>query len=113
MRFILRLVFNALIALGAAYLLPNFFIESFWWALAFALILGILNAIIGPIIRLLTLPLTVLTLGLFALVINAILVWLTVWLLPGVEIVGFWTTVLAAIIIWIGSWIVNFILKDK
>ena len=112
MKLLIRLVLNALVALGTAYLLPDFYIESFWWALAFAVILGILNAIIGPIIRILTLPITIITLGLFSLVINALLVWFTVWLLPGVEIVGFWTTILAAIIIWIGSWITNAILKD-
>lgn len=113
MKFILRLILNALVALGAAYLLGDFIIESFWWALAFAAILGILNAIIGPVLRILTLPITIITLGLFSLLINALLVWLTAWLLPGVEIVGFWTTVLAGIIIWIGSWIISAVLKDE
>ncbi|MFH1781956.1 MAG: phage holin family protein [Patescibacteria group bacterium] len=112
MRFLLRLVINALIVLGVAYLLPNFFVGSFWWALMFAIILGIVNAVIRPVIGLISLPITILTLGLFSLVINALMVWLAALFVPGIEIVGFWTYLWAGLILWVGSWLTNQLLKD-
>lgn len=83
----------------AAYLLDGITYDG-WQALAIAaLVLGILNAIIKPILTLLSLPLLLLTLGLFLLVINAVILKLTAWLVPGFEVTGFWTAVGGALII--------------
>ena len=73
--------------------------------LAAALLLGVVNAVVRPIAIVLTLPLTLLTLGLFLLVINAAMLGLVAWLLKGAHISGFWTAVGASIIVSITSWV--------
>lgn len=69
-----------------------------------ALLLGIVNAFVRPLAFILTLPLTVLTLGLFLLVLNAAMVGLVAWVVPGFEIAGFWTAVGAALVVSLVSW---------
>ncbi len=75
------------------------------------IVLGVVNAIIRPIAVILTLPLTILTLGLFLLVVNAGMLGLTAWLLPGFHVAGFRAAVLASLIVsvtgWIGSWFIG------
>jgi putative membrane protein len=74
-------------------------------------LLGVVNSIVRPIAILLTLPLTILTLGLFILVINALMVQLVAWMLPGMHVVGFgaafWTAILVSLVSMIGSWFVG------
>jgi putative membrane protein len=74
-----------------------------------AILLGIVNGLVRPLVVLLTLPLTILTLGLFLLVVNGVMLALVAGLLPGFHIAGFWDAVLGAIIVslvsWVGSWI--------
>jgi putative membrane protein len=83
----------------AAALIPGITYDG-WQALAIAaLVLGILNAILRPILMLLSLPLLLVTLGLFLLVINALVLKLTAWIVPGFEVVGFWSAVGGALII--------------
>src|SRR5271156_4748752 len=67
--------------------------------IAAALLLGIVNAFVRPVIVLLTLPITLLTLGLFLLVINALMIMLVAWFLPGFLVAGFWSAVFAAIVV--------------
>jgi putative membrane protein len=69
-----------------------------------AVVLGVVNAVVRPLAFILTLPLTVLTLGLFLLVLNAGMVGLVAWLVPGFQISGFWTAVGAALIVSLVSW---------
>jgi putative membrane protein len=69
-----------------------------------ALVLGVVNALVRPIAFILTLPLTILTLGLFLLVLNAGMVALVAWLVPGFQVAGFWTALLAALIVSLVSW---------
>lgn len=68
-------ILNAVALLVVAYVLPGIFVASFWSALLAALVLGLLNALVKPILILLTLPITVITLGLFLLVLNALVFW--------------------------------------
>ncbi|MGH7673938.1 MAG: phage holin family protein, partial [Gemmatimonadales bacterium] len=70
-----------------------------------ALLLGIVNAVIRPLVVILTFPLTVLTLGLFLLVVNGISIALVAWLLPGVTVTGLWPATLAAIVVGLVSWV--------
>jgi putative membrane protein len=72
-----------------------------------AVVLGVVNAIVRPIAFVLTLPITVVTLGLFMLVLNAAMVALVAWLVPGFTISGFWTAVGAAIIVGLVSWVAS------
>jgi len=103
--FVLRV---AIVALGlwlATYLLPGLHFDSPGYLLAAALLLGIVNAIVRPIAVLLTLPLTLLTLGLFLLVINAAMLGLVALLLSGFQISGFWTAVGASLIVSLTGWV--------
>src|SRR6202167_1296584 len=75
--------------------------------IAAALLLGIVNAFVRPIIIILTLPLTLLTLGLFLLVINALMIMLVAWFLPGFLVAGFWSAVFAAIVVSLTSWVMS------
>jgi len=74
-------------------------------------VLGIINAVVRPIVLLLTLPLTLLTLGLFLLVVNALMLGLTAWLLPGFHLSGFRAAFLAALVVsvtgWLASWLIG------
>jgi putative membrane protein len=105
--FLLRV---AIVALGlwlATYLLPGLYFEGPGTLLAAALLLGIVNAIVRPIAVLLTLPLTLLSLGLFLLVINAAMLGLVALLLSGFQISGFWTAVGGALIVSLTSWVAS------
>lgn len=102
MSFVLRLLITALTIFGVAYLSAGRLIavDKFWpTAIIAAFVLGLVNAIVKPVIKLLTLPITCLTLGLFLLVINAAMLYLVDWIVPGFETVGFLPTVLASLLI--------------
>lgn len=89
MSLLIRWIVSGLVILSAAYILPGVHVESFMAALVAALVLGIINAFIKPLLILLTLPITLVTLGLFTLVINAGLVLLTARIVPGFTVDGF------------------------
>lgn len=82
-------------------------------ALVAGVILGLVNAVIRPVLILLTLPFTILTLGLFIFVVNAICLALAAWLVPGLTLSGFGAAFVGAIVISIVSWILNAILSDR
>lgn len=112
MYFIIRLVLNAAALLVVAYLIPGFEVSGFLTALLVALVLGIVNAIIRPIVVLLTLPINILTLGLFTLVINALLIWLIASFIKGFDIEGFWPAFWGALVLWVASWITNGLVRS-
>lgn len=94
----LRWVINALILMGIAYIVPGIEVISFWTALIVSLVLALVNAVIKPIILLLTLPINILTLGLFTLIINGFMFWLVSTIVKGFTITNFWSAVIAALI---------------
>lgn len=98
MRLILRWLASALALLLVAYILPNIFIEGFGAALVAALVIGLVNAVLGSVLRYLTMPLTCLTLGLFSLILNAFLFWLASLLVPGFEVIGALAAIIGAIL---------------
>ena len=98
MQLILVWILNALALLAVAYLLPGIQVDGFGSALIAALVLGLINALIRPLLVLLTLPITILTLGLFMLVINGLLFWLAGSVLRGFEVNGFWVGVMGALL---------------
>ena len=99
MNILLIWLLNSLIIMVAAYLLPGVHVANFLTALAIALVLGVLNLIVKPILIVLTLPLTIITFGLFLIVINALMILLTSHLVPGFKVDGFWWAVLYSILI--------------
>jgi putative membrane protein len=113
MRFLVRLVVNAAAVFLAANLVPGIAVSSFAVALLAGLILGFVNAIIKPILFVLTLPFTIVTLGLFIFVVNAICLALVAWLVPGLTISGFWAALFGAIVISLVSWALSAIVADR
>jgi putative membrane protein len=91
-------ILNALALLTVAYVLPGISVDGFGNALVAALILGLINTLLRPLLILLTLPVTVVTLGLFILVINGLLFWFAGSVLEGFEVGGFWTGVAGALL---------------
>jgi len=104
---------NAVAIMISAYILPGVAIGSFWTALWLVVIWGLINAVIRPILIILTLPINVLTLGLFTLVINALLVMLAAWFLSGVVISGFWQAVLFSLLVSFFSWLLSTLTKQE
>lgn len=91
-------ILNALALLTVAYVLPGIVVDGIGYALIAALILGLINTLLRPLLILLTLPVTVVTLGLFILVINGLLFWFAGSVLKGFEVSGFWTGVAGALL---------------
>lgn len=109
--FLLRWFTNALLVILVTYVVPGIAVESFWTALLVALALGILNAIVRPILVILTLPITLLTLGFFTLVINGVLFWLVSTVVKGFNVEGFWAAFLGAAVLWVFSFFTNAVFK--
>ena len=99
MGFILSLVINAIAVLLAAYIVPGVMVDSFLTSVLVAVVLGLLNAVVKPILVVLTLPVNILTLGLFSLIINVIILYLAAAVVPGFRIDGFWAALLFSIIL--------------
>jgi putative membrane protein len=98
MNFLIRLLVSALAAMLSAYLLPGVKIDNFITALILALVLAVLNLLVKPVLIILTLPVTIVTLGLFLLVINAIIILLASHLVSGFRVNGFWWALLFSIV---------------
>jgi putative membrane protein len=107
LRLLVVWLINTVALIAVAYLMPSVTISSFGAALLAALVLGFLNAIIRPILVLLTLPVTVLTLGLFIFVINGLLFWAVSAFVSGFHVAGFWSGVLGAIVFSLVSWLLS------
>jgi putative membrane protein len=108
MFFIARLLIHMVAILIISYLFPKMiWVDGLMAALVAAFLLGIVNVILRPILVFLTLPLTVLTLGLFLLVINGLMLWLVAALLKGFHVNGFWGAVFGSLLISIVSWILS------
>jgi putative membrane protein len=107
MRILIKWLITTASILVAAYLLPGITVSSVGAALVTALVLGLINAIIRPILLILTFPLTVLTLGLFIFVLNALLVLLTSALVPGFHVEGFGWALLFSLVFSVVSFILH------
>lgn len=111
MGFILKLILTGIAAAIAAYVLPGVTIDGFGTAILLALILGILNAIVKPILVVLSLPITIITLGLFLLVINALIILLADYILSGFGVDGFLWALIFSIVLSVLTSIIDMIVK--
>jgi len=100
MSLLFRWIINAVALLVIAAVVPGFSLNTFYHALIAALLLGLVNALIRPILLILTFPVTVVTLGLFVFVVNALMLWLVSSVVKGFEISGFIPALLAALLLW-------------
>ena len=113
MRLLLVWLVNALALIAVAYLMPGVAVSSFGAALVAALVLGLINAVVRPVLVLLTLPVTLITLGLFIFVLNGLLFWMVGTWLEGFEVAGFWSGVFGAILFSLVSWALSaLVLKE-
>jgi putative membrane protein len=111
MNFILHWLVVALSLAVAAYLLPGVSVTSVTTLVVAGLVLGLVNALVRPILTILTLPLTILTLGLFYLVVNGLAFGLAAALVPGFSVAGFGSAILGALIVSIVSWLIGMLAK--
>lgn len=112
-RLLIGWILNALALLAVAYLLPSIHVASIGAALVAALVLGLVNTLVRPVLVILTLPVTVLTLGMFLLVINGLLFWAVGNLLDGFSVGGFWPGVFGALLYSIVSWLLASLLRPS
>lgn len=113
MNFLLQWLVSGLAIIITAYLLPGVRVETFLAALVTALILGLINAVVRPVLLLLTLPLNILTLGLFTFVINALLIMLAAAIVPGFTVQGFWWALLFGMVLAIVNFALSPLLKSS
>lgn len=99
MNFLLRLLLSALAVVLLAKILPGVEVASYWIAIVVALVLSLLNFIVKPLLIILTLPVTILTLGLFLLIINAVIILLADGLIDGFEVNGLWWALLFSLLL--------------
>jgi putative membrane protein len=97
--FLIRLILSSIAVLICAYILPGAEVDGFISAIVVAGVLAILNVLVKPVLVILTIPITIITLGLFLLVINTVLVMLASWLVPGFTVDGFWWALLFSVIL--------------
>ena len=109
-RLLIVWLLNAAALMAVAYLLPSITVTNFISALIAAFALGFVNSVIRPILAILTLPISVLTLGFFYLVLNGLLFWMLGKLLGGFEVNGFWAAVLGGLLYGLISWLLAVII---
>src|SRR4051812_3771976 len=110
MNFLLRIIVTAVVAFGLSAVLSGIHIDTFWTALLLAVVLAILNALLKPILIILTLPITILTLGLFLFVINAGIILLTASFVKGFHVDGFGWALLFSLLL---SILTSILYKDR
>lgn len=113
MMILLRLTINVGALLLLPYLLTTIQVESVYTAIITAVILGLINVSIKPIVKILTLPISILTLGLFALIINGFFFWFVASFVEGFSVDGFWAAILGAIYMSIVSWLTSTFIVRK
>jgi putative membrane protein len=113
MKLLLRWLVSAAALMLIAMYVPGIKVAGFYTALIAALIFGLINALIRPLALLLTLPVNLLTLGLFTFIINALMFWLASTVVKGFYVSGFWPAFWGALVMWVVSWFTNMMLKNK
>jgi putative membrane protein len=111
--FLIRVLANAVALVVAAQLIDGITLtDDFWSVLFAAMVFGLVNALIKPIAKLISLPIRMVTFGLFTLVINALLLMLTAWIADGLEVDGFLAALFGAIVVSIISWALSILVPD-
>lgn len=113
MRLLITWLINAAALFALPYIMQSVRVESFTSALFAALVLGLVNALIRPVLVVLTFPVTVVTLGLFILVINGLLFWAVGNFVKGFHVAGFWPAVGAALLFSLISWALSSLILEK
>jgi putative membrane protein len=113
MRLLLVWILNAIALLAVAYLYPGVQVQDWKAAAIAALVLGLVNTLVKPILVILTLPVTIVTLGLFLLVLNALLFWIVASMVPGFHVNGFWAAMLGAVLYSVITWLLSQLIPER
>ncbi|OGM13668.1 hypothetical protein A3A76_02775 [Candidatus Woesebacteria bacterium RIFCSPLOWO2_01_FULL_39_23] len=113
MKLIIRLALNVFALLIVSYLVPGFVFDSFWATIVTAVVIGIVNTFIRPILQILFLPLSIVTFGITAFLINVVLLWSVSYVVPGFDIVNFLTAVIASIVLTLVTMFLNKLSEEK
>ena len=113
MRLLLLWLLNALALWGVTYIMPSIHVTGFVAALIAALVIGLLNTLVKPILAILTLPITILTLGLFYLVLNGFMFWLASAFLQGFQVDGVLAAILGALLYSVIAWVLSALVPGK
>lgn len=109
---VVRLGVNVLALFVVAYIVPGFVLKDIWSAVVAAVIIGVVNTFIRPILQLVALPLSLLTFGIFAFLINVLLLWGVSFVVPGFEIESFTTALVASIALALVSWFLQKLARE-
>lgn len=112
MALLARLLINTLALIITTWIVPGFEINGVWTAVLAAIVLGVVNTFIRPLMLLITLPFNIITLGLFTFVINALMLWMTAYFVRGVHINDWLSAILGAIVLSVTSTVLGAILKE-
>lgn len=110
---LVKFLVNVVVLLITAYIVPGFIIANFLTAIIAAIVIAIVNALLKPIMMFISLPINILTFGLFTFIINGFLLWFASLFVPGFDIAGFWTAVLGSIVITLVSSVLNSLLVSN
>ena len=113
MGFLIRVLVNILAIVVAAKLVRGIEVDGVLSAVAAGLLLGVVNAVVRPVLLVLTFPITLVTLGLFLLVLNGLCFWLVAAVVKGFHVSGFWPAVLGALVVSVMSWVVTVLVSDS
>lgn len=113
MMLIVRWIVVTLSVMLVANVVPGIAVRSFYTALLVALVYGLMNAVVRPLLLILTLPINLLTLGLFTFVLNALLFWLVARIVPGFSVAGFMPAFWGALILWAVSYLTSAMLRES
>lgn len=113
MQLLLRILLNALALIIVARVVPGISVSGYLPAIFAGLAIAVINAVLRPVLHILALPFSILTLGLFALVVNAFLFWLATAFVPGFVVAGFWPAFWGAIVFWLVSLVTGALLSSE
>ncbi len=113
MGLLIRVLVNTLALVLAAAVIPGIQLDGVLSAVAAGLLLGVINAVVRPVLVVLTLPITLVTLGLFLLVLNGLCLWLVSAIVKGFHVSGFWPAFFGALMVSVVSWVVTALISDS
>ena len=113
MKLIIKIALNIFALLIVAYIIPGFNFESFWATIVTAVVIGVVNVYIKPVLQIIFIPLTIVTFGITAFLINVVLLWFVSYLVPGFEIASFTTAAIASIALSLVSMFLHKLSEEK
>lgn len=112
MKLLFKIAINAFTLLVVEYIVPGFILSNVWSAVVAAIAIGVVNTFIKPVLQLVALPISIMTLGIFALFVNVALLYGVSFIVPGFHISSFWTAFVASIVLSLVSWFLHKIASD-